>query len=355
MSMQSVRTWLAIALLLVAIPKATSEEIDTGTIKAWSAPFRGWHYYPDHVIPESPDDGLGFKMTDVPTVFHVGGEWRMFYTGFEGTGYRTAMARSADLVHWEPMGLVLGYGEPGAFDHGGPAFCTVLLDSYGLRAPRDLGKFDGKYWALYAAFPKQGGYELRPGYQGAAWSTDGNTWHRWSETEPVLSIEGAADWEKDCIYAPWLLRHDGKFWNFYNAANGSIEQTGVCTGATPCAWERHDGNPIIKNGPEGSYDEKFCSDGKVYRDGDHWVMFYFGVGQGGAHIMAAYSRDLYHWTKDPEPLYKAGGNPSGLDKTYAHKISLVYNEKNDTFYMFYCAVGDQGRGIGLITSKPLEE
>ena len=34
--------------------------------------------------------------------------------------------------------------------------------------------------------------------------------------------------------------------------------------------------------------------------------------------MAAFSRDLLHWTVDPEPLYKAGGNPSGLERTYAH-------------------------------------
>ena len=40
-------------------------------------------------------------------------------------------------------------------------------------------------------------------------------------------------------------------------------------------------------------------------------MIYFGVGRGGAHIMAAFSRDLVHWTADAEPLYKAGGNPSG--------------------------------------------
>ncbi|MCX7006801.1 MAG: hypothetical protein NTY53_06070, partial [Kiritimatiellaeota bacterium] len=106
-------------------------------------------------------------------------------------------------------------------------------------------------------------------------------------------------------------------------------------------------------------DEKFCSDPKVFRDGDHWTMFYFGVGRGGAHIMIAFSRDLVHWTAHPEPLYKAGGNPSGLDKQYAHKIALIFNPKNETFYMFYNAVPGKrgptgGRGIGLLTSKPLQ-
>ena len=51
-----------------------------------------------------------------------------------------------------------------------------------------------------------------------------------------------------------------------------------------------------------------------------------------------------------------GGNPSGLDKQYAHKISLVWNPKNETFYLVYNAVpgtkiSTGGRGIGLITSQ----
>ena len=84
-------------------------------------------------------------------------------------------------------------------------------------------------------------------------------------------------------------------------------------------------------------------------------MFFFGVGRGGAHIMAAYSCDLLEWTVDPEPLYKSGGHPEGLDEQYAHKISLVYRAENDTYYMFYDAVGNKGRGIGLITSRPIGE
>ena len=118
-------------------------------------------------------------------------------------------------------------------------------------------------------------------------------------------------------------------------------------------WKRYSGNPVIRVRPQG-YDEQFASDPKVFRDGDHWVMFYFGVGRGGAHIMAAFSRDLLHWTAHPEPLYKAGGHPGGLDKTYAHKIALAYNPKNRTFYMYYCAVGVKGRCIGLVTSNRLD-
>jgi len=329
--------------------------LSTETVRRWAEEFRGWHYYPDYILCPSFDDGLNFQMVDVPFVWQKGGKYYMWYTGFDGRGYQTALAVSEDLLHWKPRGLVMSFGKEGTFDHGGVAFCTALLESYELNAPRRLKKFKSKYWALYGCYPKQGGYEIRPGAQGAAWSYDGFAWHRASETQPILSVNGAADWEKDCIYAPWLLEHHGKFWNFYNAANGRYEQMGIVTSTDILQWKRYPNNPVLPNGPAGSYDEVFCSDGKVFHHRDHWVMFYFGVGHGGAHIMVAFSRDLIHWKRDPEPLYKAGGHPTGLDRTYAHKISLIYNPDNDTYYMFYCAVGDKGRGIGLITSKPLPD
>jgi len=196
------------------------------------------------------------------------------------------------------------------------------------------------------------------GSLGAACSDDGLTWRR-AKDKPILSVfdSDCGAWEKSCIYQPWLVEHQGRFFDFYNAANGHVEQSGLAFSTDLLSWTRHPVNPVVRNRP-GGYDEKFCSDPKVFRDGDHWTMFYFGVGRGGAHIMAAFSRDLVHWTAHPEPLYKAGGNPSGLDRQYAHKISLVFNPKNETFYLFYNAVPGKpgptgGRGIGLITSQPL--
>jgi predicted GH43/DUF377 family glycosyl hydrolase len=249
----------------------------------------------------------------------------------------------------------MGYGPEGAFDHGGVVLGAYLYESYDIKAPRTLKRQDGKFWSLYGAYPRQGGYELRPGAEGVATSRDGVTWTRF-KNEPILSVQqaGCAQWEKDCIYQPWLLKREGRYYNFYNAANGHIEQLGLATSDNLLHWKRHPDNPVIPHGPQGSFNEKFSSDGKVFRDGDHWVNFFFGVGGGSAHIMAAFSRDLVRWTVDPEPLYKAGGNPSGLDKQYAHKISLVWNPASETFYLYYCAVGNKGRGIGLITSQPIE-
>ncbi len=338
--------------------KATS--IDADTVKKWSAPYRNWHYYPDHVVPGKPEI-KGFEKvfkTDVPTVFQLKGDdkWYMTFIGFDGQGYQSFVAESDDLIHWNNMRLAMGYGPEKSFDHGGVVLGAFLYEDYDIKGRRTLKKHDGKYWSLYGAYPRQGGYELRPGYEGVATSSNGMSWQR-AKDEPILSIhqKDCGEWEKSCIYQPWLVEHQGKYFNFYNAAQGGIEQMGLALSDDMLTWQRYKANPVIPHGPKGSFNEKFCSDGKVFREGDHWVMFFFGVGRGGAHIMTAFSRDLHNWTVDPEPIYRSGGNPSGLDKQYAHKISLVWNAKNETYYMFYNAVGAKGRGIGLITSKPFEK
>ena len=357
---------LGVAALLGALFCATaasaeeSATIDANTIEQWSRPYRNWHYYPDHVIPAKPDI-KGFenvKMTDVPTVFQLPGDkkWYMTFIGFDGKGYQSFIAESNDLLRWTNMHLAMGYGPEGSFDYGGVVLGAYLYEDYNIKAPRTLKRKDGKFFSLYGAYPRQGGYELRPGYEGVASSNNGLTWNR-AKDEPILSVhqKDCGKWEKDCIYQPWLVEHKGMYYNFYNAADGHIEQMGLALSDDILEWKRYERNPVIPVGPKGSYNEQFSSDGKVFWDKDHWVNFFFGVGKGGAHIMAAYSLDLYHWVVDPEPLYKAGGNPSGLDQRYAHKISLIWNPVNKTYYMFYNAVGNKGRGIGLITSRPLTE
>lgn len=338
-----------------------SAEIDDTAVKEWSEPYRNWHYRPDLVIPAKP--GIeGFEdvyMTDVPTVFQLPGnpEWYMSFIGYDGKGYQSFIAESSDLIHWRNMRLAMGYGPRGEFDHGGVVLGAYLYEYVDIDAPRILKRKGGYFYSLYGAYPRQGGYELRPGYEGVAMSDDGFLWQR-AKNGPILSVyqDDCGTWEKDCIYQPWLLEHGSRYYNFYNAANGSTEQTGLALSSDLLEWKRYKHNPVIPNGPEGSYNEKFSSDPKVFRDGDHWVSFFFGVGKGGAHIMVAFSRDLYRWTVDPEPLYRAGGNPSGIDGKYAHKISIVRNPANATWYMYYCAVDKKNvRGIALITSKNIDE
>jgi beta-xylosidase len=351
--------WISAGIsVLAGMNVASNTAIDDSVVAQWSKPYQNWSYYPSPIIPadfqiKGAENSHSF---DVPCVYLLPDNpnvWYMSFIGFDGQGYNSFVVQSEDLVSWHSAQTAMGFGKDGAFDHGGCVLGAYLYENWNVDAPRVLKKLDGIFYSLYGAYPRQGGYELRPGYEGLAMSDDGIHWTRAAE-QPILSVyqKDCQEWEKDCIYQPWLVEHQGTYYNFYNAANGNVEQSGLALSNDLVHWIRYPLNPVIKNG-NSTWDENFASDPKVFRDGDHWVMFYFGVGNGGASIMVAFSRDLVHWTTRREPLYKFGQHPNGLDQQYAHKISLVFNPKNDTFYMFYCAVGNQGRTIALLTSKPL--
>jgi len=348
--------------------------ISSQLVHEWSKKYRGWQHHESHVIKPNPmiPSYETIRMTDVPTVYQIpeDDKFYMSFIGYDGIGYQTFVAESSDLLEWTNMKLAMGYGEEGMFDFGGVVLGAYLYENSDIDAPRVLKRKHGKFYCLYGAYAKKGTaecplYEPDPGYQGLACSLDGLHWQR-EQDESILSVYSPGivkDWEKDSIYQPWLVEHVERYYNFYNAKQMPqwVEQLGLATSKDLRNWTRHADNPILRVDKrigttihEG-YDTQFTSDAKVFwdRDESHWTMFYFGVGKGGAHIMAAYSKDLIHWVRDSNPLYTAGENPSGLDKQYAHKISLVWNPFNETWYMFYCAVGDAGRGIGLLTSRPL--
>jgi hypothetical protein len=92
---------ISTAVLAVA---SASIDIDGATLDLWAAPYRGWHYWPDHVVPARPEIGSITNLlgTDVPTVYQVPGrdQYFMSFIGFDGRGYQSFVAESADLVHW---------------------------------------------------------------------------------------------------------------------------------------------------------------------------------------------------------------------------------------------------------------
>lgn len=251
---------LLILLCLLASCPALSQQvtnegngrIDTTLVKHWSSFYKNWYYYPDYVVSASLENDLNFAMVDGPVVFRSGHEWHMQYFGYDDRGYQSCLAVSDDLIHWKPGGLLMGFGEAGTFDHGGVVLVGPLFDGYDVhKAPR-LKTWRGAHWILYGCYPVQGGYELGHGGQGLARSEDGLTWKRFSKDDPILSVNGAAEWESRVIYSPYLLEHDGKFWNFYNAKGETgREQIGFAISEDLVHWKRHKQNPVIRNSSDG--------------------------------------------------------------------------------------------------------
>ena len=75
------QTLITCAAAVLLVPLATAHaaattkppSIDRETLDKWTAPYRGWHYQPEHVIPAQPNipSYEKFHNTDVPCVYQL--------------------------------------------------------------------------------------------------------------------------------------------------------------------------------------------------------------------------------------------------------------------------------------------
>lgn len=307
-------------------------ELSDNRVQKYLTPYK----YPEPVFHGSGKPGaFDEKAVDIPFVFWHGGQYHMLYTGYDGTGYQSALAVSDDLLHWTHKGMVLARElESGRWDRIGGAATWIIKESDCLWDVPRLKKVDGKYWMVYHSYPGEG-YEEGPAEIGLAWCEEEELlqWHRLDS--PVFSWKDGKEWESGGLYKACIIRHDNRWYLFYNAKNREprwVEQTGLAVSDDLLHWRRCDKNPVLQV-DQASWDERFVSDPYVVRDGDSWVNFYFGLGRGHAQEGLALSKDLIQWEKVAEPVIPYG-KPGEIDSGHAHKASVFY--EHGTLYHFYC-------------------
>lgn len=293
--------------------------------------------HPGLVLEASYEKGAFDSLAvDCAFVFEHEGRFYMTFIGFDGAGYRTGMAESADLIHWEKEGLLLDRGPKGSSTEFNIALTWIVRDNE-LFGNGGLKKVDGQYLGTYHCYPRPG-YETGPAAIGLCRSSG---LKQWELEEPFLhaSDPGAGEWERGGLYKSCLVEHDGVYYMFYNAKNAGanwVEQTGFATTTDLKQWKRYEGNPVIPVGPKGSFDDRFCSDPCVVRCGEVWVMFFYTLSSDGrARDSVAFSKDLVHWEKSGEILIDVGP-PGSIDSRYAHKPAVF--AKDGKLYHYYCAV-----------------
>ena len=375
---------------------------------ALSQKYRGWTYYPDWVIPPScmnpahcanTTPGAPGGTVDVFQVWQTPdapGVYRGVYLQFDGVGYETYMATSSALAGpynlSNPTLLANNPGvifspragrppvdypkpPPGSFDFAGQTFIGPILENYTVGATATLARSSsGKFWYAYGAYPETG-YETGAGADGFASSGDGVHWVRETPyaTIDTVAAHGAAAWERQSVYAPFIIPINGSLVDFYNAAaDGGRECSGQAylaggIDALPgydfvnnkSLWVRDTGNPTLPNDRNASYQ---ASDPKVFWDAEQnaFILIYFCNGAyaeppfaGGANICVAFSEDARSWEKASTPIYAHGGHPKGYDAEHAHKAWLTADPDTGVLYLFYTGVYGGGRGILLLTSKPI--
>lgn len=329
------------------IPETVSSEVMEKVFEEVKTPYK-------YGLVLSGQEGTA---TDSPSVFRKDGRWYMSYIVFDGKGYETWLAESADLLKWETLGRIMSFSDEGDWDQNQKAGYIALPDtrwggSYGLE------KYDGKYWMSYLGGGKTG-YEagvLAPGMAFTA--EDPATAHEWDRLPaPILSPkdEDAGWWDNRVIYKSTVIRDPKRltghpFVMFYNA-KGNAERIGMAVSDDMVRWRRLGKDPVLSHGDHG-----ITGDAYPQRMGKLWVMFYFGFSwneetAGKAWDSFACSYDLVHWTDwTGAPLIEPS---EPFDSRYAHKPCMV--KWKGVVYHFYCAVDDQdNRGIALATSRKMD-
>jgi predicted GH43/DUF377 family glycosyl hydrolase len=323
------------------------------------APFRTSYKLGKLVLAASTDpDAFDSKFVDDPFVFFHDGAFHMLYTGFDGTGYQTGMAKSTDLLNWSREGCVVPRDPSSKYTRYSVALSSIVRED-GLTSRGELKKIQGRYLGAWNAYPNAG-YEEGAAVIGLAWSDD---LLHWQLSEPILLPQDGAPWEHGGLGRPNLIEEGGTYYLFYSAKTdllpngpngGWREQTGVAVSRDLKKWMRYDANPILHNGETGSWDEHFASDPFVVRDKKQWAIYYSGAdARGRARELLALGSDPYHFTKVNEIILDAGA-PGSVDETTAQKPCVIFHE--GSLYHFYCAGSGKWphevRGISVARSSP---
>jgi predicted GH43/DUF377 family glycosyl hydrolase len=355
MSMKKTLTIIGAHLLALAVTAQVPDSIMQKVYNEVKTPYK----YGLVVVPESDS-----KKIDCPSVFRKDKNWYMTYLVFDGKGYETWLAESADLLHWQTKGRILSFSsDTSLWDANQKAGYIGLQDpqwggSYALQS------YDNKYWLSYFGGNAKG-YEAGLLSMGIAYTTgDPATPHEWQRLPaPVLSSKDADVrwWENKKQFKSTILWDKQKttghpFVMYYNA-NGDTaldnkktrwyERIGMAVSDDMLHWKRFQTGPVVH------HRAGITGDPYIQKIDNVWVMFYFGAfwdDRKGAFNRFACSYDLVNWTDwTGDNLIES---TTTFDERFAHKSFVV--KHNGVVYHFYCAVNNKDqRGIAVATSKDL--
>jgi predicted GH43/DUF377 family glycosyl hydrolase len=237
----------------------------------------------------------------------------MWYSGSDGL-YRIGYATSPDGISWTRFAgnPVLNAGTAGSWDDWGVTYPSVI--------------FDGATYHMW--FAGTDGVTTRIGY---ATSPDGTTWTK-NAANPVLNLGLAGSWDDGFVYTPKVLKIGATYHMYYTGNDGTTYRIGHATSTNGVVWTKNPANPVLSEGPPGSWDDTLVAAGAVLYDGATYQMWYGGSSGTDRKVGRATSPDGVTWTKNPYiPIFESG--PPGSWEDVAVGVPIV--QFNGTIYKMW--------------------
>jgi hypothetical protein len=267
-------------------------------------------------------------------------QWAMAYTGYgSADGVQRAaigLAFSSDGRAWRKVAgpILTGSGTPGAPDQAGATGPVLVRDR--------------SQWVLFYIGLTDAGYES--GAKTIDYATSPSLAGPWRRGGVLVAPAGTG-WRSAAVWHVSVVRDGGHWVMFFNATGADRrESIGVATAkAIMGPWVVDDANSPVLSPDTGHWDGEFVGDPFVWRDGNRWVMDYYGFnGDHAADGRAVTSAEDFplDWRRTGVEL--APSEP--FDSQYAHKPWLAWVGGRELHY-YTAASGDGSRGIALAVRR----
>ena len=176
------------------------------------------------------------------------------------------------------------------------------------------------------------------------------SWIKYSE--PVLEPGANGAWDHHYVICPDVV-FDGTQYRMWYSGGRDItiaDEIGYATSMDGINWEKHEGNPVLKIGESGDWDDAYVREPVLLIDGSTWKMWYEGVNEltDSHQIGYATSEDGISWVKYEGNPVLIAGPPGSWDEHGVGGPYVVLNQGK--YHMWYYNQRTDG-SIGYATSN----
>lgn len=273
---------------------------------------------------------IGQPYAKDPSVVRFGERFLMYYSippardnkqGADGfpTGWAIGIAESRDLRTWTKVGEVLpvqevernGIAAPGAivirdkvhlfyqtYGNGRRDAINHAVSSDGLEFDRDAGNpvfrateapwsagraidaepfVHGDKLMLYYATRDPDMKVQMIGVAAAPLSSNFGAGDFTNLSKDGPALKPTLDWERKCIEAPSIIRRGGELYMFYAGGyNNEPQQIGVAVSTDGVIWKRLSDDPLLTDGPPGSWNDSESGHPAIFEDRGRTLLFFQG-------------------------------------------------------------------------------
>ncbi|MCC7173723.1 MAG: hypothetical protein IT159_00885 [Bryobacterales bacterium] len=142
---------------------------------------------------------------------------------------------------------------------------------------------------------------------GLARSTDGRQWVK--QRQPVLRPGPQGSWDERGVADPYVIRAGGTYYMYYLGQDRARRQRlGLARSPDGVRWQRLTTNPVLELGAPGAFDERGLGEPAVWSShGRYWMLYTGRDRQEYRRIGAAWSLDGVRWTRLAAETVFSGG------------------------------------------------